>query len=73
MIAVAVDTAKGFNFKPAVPLFETSHLRSNQPPSYDVTTDGGFIVLKPHANIQQPITVILNWTELLRPASAMAH
>jgi eukaryotic-like serine/threonine-protein kinase len=73
MMAVAIDTAKGFNFKPAVPLFETSHLRSVQPPSYDVTSDGRFVLLKPHANTQQPITVILNWTEILRPASATAH
>ena len=73
MMVVAIDTVKGFNFKPAVPLFETSHLRSNQPPSYDVTTDGRFLLLKPHANTQQPITVILNWTEMLRPASATAH
>ncbi len=73
MMAVAVDTAKGFNFKPAVPLFETSHLRSNQPPSYDVTTDGRFVVLTPHPNIQQPITVILNWTEMLRSAAGPAH
>jgi serine/threonine-protein kinase len=73
MMAVAVDTAMGFNFKPAVPLYETSHFRSNQPPSYDVTRDGRFIVLKPDGNVQQPITVILNWTGMLQPASATVH
>ena len=66
MMAVAVDTTNGFNFKPAVRLFETSYLRTNQPPSYDVTTDGRFIMLKPKANMAEPITVILNWGETLR-------
>ena len=66
MMAVAVDTANGFNFKPAVRLFETSHVRSPQPPSYDVTTDGRFVVLKSETTGAEPITVIFNWTELLR-------
>jgi hypothetical protein len=65
MMAVAVDTASGFNFKPAVRLFETSHARSNQPPSYDVTADGRFVVLKPQKTADEPITVIFNWTETL--------
>ena len=65
MMAVAVDTATGFNFKPAARLFETSHIRSNQPPSYDVAPDGRFVVLKPHTTPDEPITVILNWTEML--------
>ena len=66
MMAVAVDTANGFNFKPAVRLFETSHVRTNQPPSYDVTADGRFVVLKPQTTANEPITVIFNWTEMLR-------
>ena len=65
MMAVAVDTANGFNFKPAARLFETSHVRSNQPPSYDVTPDGRFVVLKPHTTPDEPITVIFNWTAML--------
>jgi hypothetical protein len=73
MMAVAIDTSKGFNFRPAVPLFETSHFRGTQPPSYDVTADGRFVLLKPQANTQQPITVILNWTAMLRPAAETAH
>ena len=60
--AVAVDTTSGFNFKPAVRLFETSHLRNNQPPSYDVTADGRFVVLKPQTTAAEPITVVFNWT-----------
>ncbi len=50
MMAVAVDAASDFNFKPAIRLFETSHRRSNQPPSYDVAADGRFVMLKPDAN-----------------------
>ena len=70
MMAVAVDTANGFNFKPAARLFETSHVRTNQPPSYDVTPDGRFVVLKPDTTPNEPITVILNWTEMLRSAAS---
>jgi serine/threonine-protein kinase len=66
MMAVAVDTTNGFNFKPAVRLFETSHVRNMQPPTYDVTADGRFVVLKPETSVNEPITVILNWTQLLR-------
>jgi eukaryotic-like serine/threonine-protein kinase len=70
MMAVAVETANGFNFKPAVRLFETSSARTGQPPSYDVTADGRFIVLEPQGSAAEPITVIFNWTEMLRPAAA---
>ncbi len=70
MMAVAVDTANGFNFKPAARLFETSHVRTNQPPSYDVTPDGRFVVLKPDTTPNEPITVIFNWTEMLRSAAS---
>ena len=66
LMAVAIDTANGFNFKPAVRLFETTHVRGPQPPSYDVTTDGRFIVLKSSTTANEPITVIFNWTEMLR-------
>jgi len=66
MMAVTIDTANGFNFKPAVRLFETSHVRTNQPPSYDVTADGRFVVVKPQTTPNEPITLIFNWTELLR-------
>jgi serine/threonine-protein kinase len=65
MMAAAIDTANGFNFKPAVRLFETSHVRGNQPPSYDVTADGRFIMLMPQTTAAEPITVIFNWTEML--------
>jgi Tol biopolymer transport system component len=73
MMAVVVDTANGFNFKPAARLFETSHVRSNQPPSYDVTPDGRFVVLKPHTTPDEPITVIFNWTEMLDSDASRVH
>ena len=73
MMAVAVDTANGFNFKPAVKLFETSHHQSPQPPSYDVTPDGRFVMIKPDESRNEPITVIFNWTEMLRPGASRIH
>src|SRR5688572_10866832 len=73
MMAVAVDAASDFNFKPAIRLFETSHRRSNQPPSYDVAADGRFVMLKPEANTAEPITVIFNWTEMLSSGASRIH
>jgi Tol biopolymer transport system component len=73
MMAVALETANGFNFKPAVRLFETSNVRTVQPPSYDVTADGRFIVLEPQGSAAEPITVILNWTEMLRSGASQVH
>jgi serine/threonine-protein kinase len=60
LMAVSIDSTNGFNFKPAAPLFETTFLKSNQPPSYDVTPDGRFIMLKSTATTDEPITVIFN-------------
>jgi hypothetical protein len=73
MMAVAVDTAAGFNFKPAVKLFETSHHQSMQPPSYDVTADGRFIMIKPDESLASPITVIFDWTEMLGSEASRVH
>jgi hypothetical protein len=64
MMAVAAEAGTGFNFKPAVRLFESSYGRSEQPPSYDVTPDGRFVMIKPDNAGERPISVILNWQEL---------
>jgi hypothetical protein len=69
MMAVSIDTGNGFQFKPPVKLFETSSRRFNQPPSYDVAPDGRFIMIKPDENRDEPITVILNWLELLKSST----
>ncbi len=67
LMSVAVDTSNGFNFKPAVRLFErsASYARSEQPPSYDVAADGRFVMVKSDAAADIPISVIFNWRELL--------
>jgi hypothetical protein len=67
LMSVAVDTSKGFNFKPAVLLFErsSSYARSEQPPSYDVSADGRFVMVKSDAAADIPISLIFNWRELL--------
>ena len=68
MMAVAIDTAATFDFEPPNRLFE-SHLRQfGQPPSYDVAPDGRFVTITSAAD--PPISVILNWSELLRPLGA---
>jgi hypothetical protein len=67
LMSVAVETSNGFNFKPAVRLFErsASYARSEQPPSYDVAADGRFVMVKSDAAADIPISVIFNWRELL--------
>ena len=63
LMAVAVDTGSEFNFKPPVLLFEYRYQRSGQPPSYDVGTDGRFLVIKPSNAASSGITVISNWAQ----------
>ncbi len=63
IMAVAVDTAAGFDFEPPVRLFDVGISIGGQAPSYDVTPDGRFVTTDWDANA--PISVILNWPELL--------
>ena len=53
-----------FTFEPPKRLFETTAYRlSEQPPSYDVTPDGRFVMLK---GGETPVTVVFNWVEQWR-------
>jgi hypothetical protein len=70
VMAVAVEAGSSFNFKPAVRLFESTYGRAVQPPSYDVTPDGHFVMIKPDDAGLRPISVILNWQERLRSRAA---
>ena len=65
MMAVAIDTAATFDFEPPHRLFERHLL---QPPAYAVAPDGRFVMITSAAD--PPISVILDWTELLRPLGA---
>jgi hypothetical protein len=70
MMAVAVEANATFNFKPAARLFEMAYARALQPPSYDVTPDGRFVMIKPDEAEEKPISVILNWQERLNARNA---
>jgi serine/threonine-protein kinase len=70
MMAVSVETGATFDFKPAVRLFESVYGRSDQSPSYDVTPDGRFVMIKSDNAGQRPISVILNWQERLSAQTA---
>jgi hypothetical protein len=72
MMGVAVVAGAAFTFKPPVELFTLDVVRNRQPPSYDVAPDGRFVMMTSEAAAEFPITVILNWTELLRDRAA-AH
>jgi len=66
IVSVAVDTRNGFDFKPAVQLFEGSFLRTSQAPSYSLAPDGRFLMMRPVDAAPAPITVVLNWTAKLQ-------
>jgi Tol biopolymer transport system component len=70
LMSVAVEAGAGFNFKPAVRLFESTYARDQQPPSYDVAADGRFVMIKPDSSGKIPITVLLNWQERLGAPAA---
>jgi Tol biopolymer transport system component len=72
MMSVPVTTGSEFNFKPPTALFTINLVRSSQPPSYDVTPDGGFVMVTTSEAADVPFSVIVNWAELLR-GSAASH
>ena len=65
MMAVPIETKPEFNFKPPSMLFDYSYRRNDQPPTYDVGTDGRFLLIKPSADGPQPtaLWVITNWLQ----------
>ena len=64
IMSVAVDTRRGFDFKPAVPLFESGlYMPSGQAPSYAIGPDGRFLMIRPADTAPSPITVVLNWKQ----------
>jgi serine/threonine-protein kinase len=67
MMSVAVNAASTFDFKPATTLFEAVYTLNGQPPSYDVATDGRFLMIK---QLGEPtastMVVVLNWFEELK-------
>lgn len=60
VMSVTVDTRTGFDFKPAVMLFQGTFLRSSQPQSYGIASDGRFLMIRPADSSPSPITVVLN-------------
>jgi serine/threonine-protein kinase len=69
LMAVAVTAGDRFNFSPPTLLFDNNFLQSSQPPSYDVTADGRFLIIKPIGDTEvapSQIVVIQNWTEELK-------
>jgi Tol biopolymer transport system component len=66
MMSVPVRRGPTFAFEPPVQLFEHRYARE-MVPSYDVGPDGRFLMIKPSGPPPgtAPISVVLNWTELL--------
>jgi tRNA A-37 threonylcarbamoyl transferase component Bud32/dipeptidyl aminopeptidase/acylaminoacyl peptidase len=70
MMSVPVTLGTAFNFKAPTMLFAINIVRHPQPPSYDVTPDGGFVMVTAEEQADVPFTVIVNWAELLRGTAA---
>jgi serine/threonine protein kinase len=74
LMAVPVQAGPDFRFSAPVALYSTSEfLFSPQPPSYDVASDGRLLMLMPKGRPKpgtRPLTVVLNWAEELRRATA---
>jgi len=66
LMSVAVESGGAFNFKPPTRLFESLYQRVQQPPNYDVTADGKFVMVKSDSQANNVVSVILNWQELLK-------
>jgi len=68
LMAAAVNAGQTFDFTPAHLLFEIVYNLTNQPPSYDVASDGRFLMIKSSEQSQRaaPIEIVLNWNEELK-------
>lgn len=74
MMSVPVRLGRTFEFGPPTQLFEHRYARK-MIPSYDVGPDGRFLMIKPAGPPPgtAPISVVLNWTELLRAPRSQAR
>jgi len=71
LMALAVEAGSGeFSFKSPVALFDTTSASEGQPPSYDVLPDGRFIMFTRQEELDAPISVVVNWSELLTARAA---
>ena len=66
LMSVAIESGGTFNFKPPTRLFESPYQRGTQPPTYDVASDGRFVMVKSDSPATNVVSVILNWQELLQ-------
>jgi Tol biopolymer transport system component len=63
VMAVAVDTRNGFNFKVPVALFSSDAITGDN--ALDVMADGRFLAFSAEGAPDHPISIVLNWPELL--------
>ena len=69
LMAVGVDLTGGFDFQPPARLFERRFPGGVQPPSYDVSPDGRFLMILPAGDDEatpRRAVVVLNWVEELK-------
>jgi len=66
MMVVGIQAGAAFRYDPPARLFEGAYMRGGQPPTYDVSPDGRFVMLKTTAAEEpgnQPLGVVVNWTD----------
>jgi len=67
-MSVKTKTDGAFSFSAPTLLFEKVVARATQPPTYDIASDGRLLVLKDVPAPPTPITVMVNWPEVLKAA-----
>lgn len=73
VMSVTVDTSRGgFAFTPAVRLFGVRGPLATQPPPYDVSPDGSFLMMKAQPIVRAPLEVVLNWRGMIGQPAAVA-
>ena len=65
MMAVRISPKGEFSFEPPQMLFEGNYVQNNRP-SYDVSSDGRFLMIKSAAEESAQINIVLNWFEELK-------
>ena len=72
MMAVEVTPGDTFNFKVPRPLFSAEGMMTGAEQPFDTLPDGQFVTLTNGDTPDYPVSVIVNWTQLLANRSA-AH
>jgi serine/threonine protein kinase/Tol biopolymer transport system component len=75
MMSTPVQGGADFQFGTPIRLFDGPFVRAGQPYDYDVAADGRFLMLKSGdaSAAPEPLTMVLNWTQLIGALGSPKH